>query len=142
MFKKKKQGLFNAADDTEVIVNDFARRYPFEDYRPVEYKPYHKLLEEEMKPRLDHHLEALFAGEVDDANGDMLDNIIFGTYRESLSDLGMQRHSHAVFNRRLAARRHSDREDFGRLAEERKKELTDLEKDYEEIRERVKGRDE
>ena len=87
--KKQEQGLFNTMDDSRVMVHDFTRRYLYESYRSVDYRVFHKLCEEEMKPKLDQHLEALIAGEVDDANGDMLDNIIFGPYRESVPELGV-----------------------------------------------------
>lgn len=130
--KKQEQGLFNTMDDSRVMVHDFTRRYLYESYRSVDYRVFHKLWEEEMKPKLDQHLEALIAGEVDDANGDMLDNIIFGPYRESVPELGVQRLNHKDMNRRLAARRTADREDFVRLGFERQEELARLEEEYKE----------
>lgn len=103
--KKQEQGLFNMMDDSRVIVQDFVRRYIYESYRAVDYKPYHRLCEEEMMPRLDKYLDAMFAGEVDSGNEDMLDNIIFGPYRESVPDLATQRLNHKDMDRRLIARR-------------------------------------
>lgn len=70
---------------------------------------------------------------MDDANGDMLDNIIFGPYRESVPDLNVQRLNHKDMNRRLVARRVSDRADFVRIREERQKELEQLELEYEDV---------
>lgn len=131
--KKKEQGLFNTMDDSRVVVYDFVRRIPIESYRPVEYKLYHKLRDEEMHPKLDRHLDALFAGSVDDGNGDMLDNIIFRSYRESGPDLILQKHTHEDMIRRIVAKRTSDREDFVNLREDRKEELLRLEKEYDEI---------
>lgn len=133
--KKKAQAQFNTMDDSRVIVYDFMRRMKclFESYRPADYKLYPGLCEEEMKPKLDRHLEALFAGDVDDANGDMLDNIIFDPYRESVSYLNVQRLNHKDMNRRLIARRISDRADFERIRDERKVELGYLEQEYKDI---------
>lgn len=137
--RKKKQAMFNTLDDSRVVVNDFMRRGQYESYRSVDYRMYHKLCEEEMLPRLNQHLEALFAGDVDDANGDMLDNIILGAYREAMSDLGIQRQNHKDMNRRLTARRASDRKDFARLREERMEELLRLKKEYEETCNKIIG---
>jgi len=134
--KKKEQAQFNTMDDSRVTVNDFMRHMQslFESYRCTDYRMYYKLCEEEMKPKLDRHLEALFAGDVDDANGDnMLDNIIFGPYRESVPYLNVQRLNHKDMNRRLVARRVSDRADFVRIREERQKELERLEQEYEDV---------
>ena len=86
-----------------------------------------------MKPKVDKHLEALFAGDVDDGNGDMLDNIIFGPYRESVPYLNIQRLNHKDMNRRLVARRVSDRMDFERIRDERKEELERLEQEYKDV---------
>ena len=73
------------------------------------------------------------AGEVDDANGDMLDNIIFSPYRESVPFLNIQRLNHKDMNRRLVARRISDRGDFANIRESRRKELDLLEHEYEHV---------
>ena len=115
--KKKEQAQFNTMDDSRVTVYDFKRRIQclFESYRSTDYRHYPGLSEEEMKPKLDRHLEALFSGDVDDGNGDMLDNIIFGPYRESVPYLNIQRLNHKDMNRRLVARRVSDRADFERF---------------------------
>lgn len=133
--KKKEQAQFNTMDDSRVTVYDFMRRMQplFESYRSADYRPYLGLCEEEMKPKLDRHLEVLFAGDVDDANGDMLDNIIFGPYRESVPYLNIQRLNHKDMNRRLVARRVSDRADFERIRDERKEELERLEQEYEDV---------
>ena len=91
---------------------------------------------------MDQHLEALIAGEVDDANGDMLDNIIFGSYREAVPELGVQRLNHKDMNQRLAARRTADREDFVRLGSERQEELARLEEEYKETCNKIKAAEE
>ena len=133
--KNKEQAQFNTMDDSRVTVYDFMRRMQrlFESYRAADYRVYPGLTEEEMKPKLDRHLEALFAGDVDDANGDMLDNIIFGPYRESVPFLNVQRLNHKDMNRRLVARRVSDRADFERIRNERVEELERLEQEYDEV---------
>lgn len=133
--KKREQAQFNTMDDSRVTVCDFKRRMQclFESYCPADYRLYSRLSEEEMKPKLDKHLEALFAGDVDDANGDMLDNIIFGPYRESVPYLKVQRLNHKDMNRRLVARRVSDRADFERIRDGRKDELKQLEKEYDDV---------
>lgn len=133
--KKKEQAQFNTMDDSRETVYDFMRRMHclYESYRPADYRLYPGLSEEEMKAKLDRHLEALFAGDVDDANGDMLDNIIFGPYRESVPYLNVQRFNHKDMNRRLVARRFSDRADFERIRDERKNELKQLEQEYDDV---------
>ena len=106
--QKKKKAQFNMMGDSRVTCYDFIRRFDglFESYRAADYKLYHRLSEEEMRPKLDQHLEELFTGDVDDAK-DM--------------------------NRRLIAKRVSDYADFVRIREERQKELEQLEKEYEDV---------
>ena len=99
--KKKQQSLYNSVDDSRSTVYDFTLRSTpigFESYRTTEYTLYHKLDEAEMLPRIDDHLEKLFAGNVDDANGDMLDEIIFGAAREALPYLSKQHIFINLFN--------------------------------------------
>ena len=116
MFEKKKsQALLNAVDDSRTVVHDFRLRSSsptgFESYRTVPYRQFHKLEEEEMLPRIEEHLAKLFAGEVDSANGDMIDAVIIGAYREALSDLYRQHYNHMDTLHRLIIRRHiEDRE--------------------------------
>ena len=130
--KKKQQSLFNSIDDSRVTVYDFCLRssvdYGYESYRPVEYQLYHKLKEEEMIPRLDNHLNKLFSGQVDDANGD-----IFGAAREALPDLGRQYYNHMDMLRRLIIRRKTDADDIRRIKEQREKERDLMQTDYENI---------
>ena len=60
--KKKNQALFNAIDDSRIVVHDFrlrATQAGFESYRTVEYRLYHKLEEAEMMPKLEEHLSKL-----------------------------------------------------------------------------------
>lgn len=128
--KKKDQALFNAVDDSRSVVHDFRLRHFFESYRTVEYRLYHKLEESEMLSKLEDHLAKLFAGEVDDANGDMLDAIIFGAAREALPDLSRQHYDHTDMLRRLILRHKSDREDIRMIKEEREVEYESMKADY------------
>ncbi len=135
-WKKKQQALFSAVDDSRSIVNDFRLRSSvigFESYRTVEYRLYHKLEESEMLPLIDEHLSKLFAGEVDDGNGDMLDSIIFGAAREALPDLGHQHYDHIDMIRRLTISRIADRDDIRRIIDERQKERDAMQSDYNSI---------
>ena len=91
--KKKSPALFNAVDDSRIVVHDFRLRgtqVGFESYRTVEYHLYRKLEEAYMMPKLEEHLNRLFAGDIDDANGDMMDAILFSAAREALPELDKQ----------------------------------------------------
>lgn len=133
--KKKNRALFNAVDDSRTVVHDFQLRSSgpngFESYRTMEYRLYHKLEEDEMIPRLEEHLDKLFAGAVDDANADMLDAILFGAAREALPDLGRQHYDHLDMLRRLIIRRKADREDLRRIRDDRVEEYESMKADYE-----------
>lgn len=134
--KKEQQALFNSVDDSRSVVNDFRLRSTvigFESYRTVEYRLYPKLEETVMQPLLDDHLSKLFAGEVDDGNGDMLDAILFGAAREALPDLGRQRYDHNDMLRRLIISRMADRDDIRRIRDERINERDVMQADYDKI---------
>lgn len=138
MFEKKKNhSLLNAVDDNKTLVNDFRLRSSspigFESYRAVDYHLYHKLEEDEMIPRLEEHLSKLFSGEVDDANGDMLDNIIFSAAREGIADLGRQHYDHMDTLRRLSVRSKADCQDLRKIRDARVEELALVQKEYEHI---------
>lgn len=130
MFGRQKQALFNTVDDSRATVYDFRRRFPYESYRPADYTLYSKLEESEMLPKLDAHLTVLLAGEVDEANGNMADSLIFDVAYAAVADLDRQRCNHGDMLRRLIARRQADREDFVKMLEERKRELSRLERDF------------
>lgn len=135
MFIKRKHR--REEPESRKITPDFLRRPEYEACRAPEYRVYPKLEEARLLPLLDAHLEALFAGTVDDANGDMLDGIIFAPAREAVPDLIRQRCDHADVLRRLIARRKADREDFGRILEARRQELAELEADHEKTCRRI-----
>lgn len=119
----------NAVDDNKSMVHDFRLRSSaigFESYRTCEYRLYHKLKEGEMLKILENHLSKLFNGEVDDANGDMLDAILFDTAREAISDLQNQRCDHKDVLRRLSVRHKADCADIKMMLEARLKEYEQL----------------
>ena len=84
-----------------------------------------------MIPRLEEHLNRLFTGSVDEANGDMLIDTIFGAAREALPDLGRQHYDHLDMLRRLIIRRKADREDLRRIRDDRVEEYESIKADYE-----------
>lgn len=132
--KNKKQALLNAIDDSRAVVDDFrlrASKVGVESYRTMEYRVFHKLEEEQMIPLLDEHLNKLFSGEVDSANADMLDAILFDTAREGLVDINNQHCAHTDTLRRLIIRRKADREDLRRIRDDRVDELNSMKADYE-----------
>ena len=134
--KKKRQTLYNSVDDSRSTVYDFTLRSTpigFESYRTTEYTLYDKLDEAVMIPRIDEHLDKLFAGDVDDANGDMLDEIIFGAAREALPHLSKQHIDHNDTIRRFIVRRTADREDICRIRDERIVERDTMQADYDKI---------
>ena len=81
-----------SVDDTPEVVNDFRRQIPFWSYRPVEYRSYAPFVN--LGIILDDYLEKLFTGELDEGNGDVLDNIIFDSMRQAFHDLDVQKAQH------------------------------------------------
>lgn len=97
-------------DDTRVVVHDFQRRAPFWSYRTVPYKEYEPLVN--LQGKLDDYLDALFCGDIDSANGDVLDNIIFDTVRQAQDDLNRQRVEHGDTIKSFGIRAEGDRAAF------------------------------
>lgn len=129
--KKKKHTLINNLDDTRETAYDFRRRLTvFESYRPSEYRMTPKLEEDVVMPMLETHLEKLFAGEIDDANGDVLDRLIFAGAREGKPYLALQHYEHKDLIARLVARWKSDYKDLKNLREFRGQELEELLADH------------
>lgn len=136
MFGKKKQphSLLNSVDDSKTIINSFCLRssneYGIESLRTVDYRRYHKLEETEMIPILEERFEKMAAGDVDDANGDMLNDIIFSAAFEAFADLKLQQSDHKDMIRRFIVCRKADREDILRVMQEREKEYDMLQNDF------------
>ena len=106
----KENAPMKAVDDQAEIVHDFTRRAPFWSYRTVPYRDYPALIE--LKGVLDAHLDALFRGEIDDGNGDVLDNLIFDTVRQAQADLRLQQVSHRDTIKSFGIRAESDHAAF------------------------------
>lgn len=79
-------------DDRRVIVNDFVRRAPFWSYRVKDYQIYPPFAD--YQKEIDAYLEKLFSGELDDGNGDVLDNLISDMFHKAKQDLNRQRQEH------------------------------------------------
>ncbi len=135
--KQKKKGIFNILEDRRTVIHDFrlrtSRPLSCESVRAANYLLYHKLDEDEMLPRLDEHLNKLLAGEVDSANDDMLDAIIFAAAREGVPFLEQQRCEHADIIRRLIVARKANNEDLRRIRNERVVEYESLKAEYDEL---------
>lgn len=134
-WKKKKKSIptYNVIESDWTTAYDFRLRSTllgFESYRVAEYHAYHKLIDDEMLPRLDDHLDKLFAGDVDDGNGDILIGIILSTACEAIPDLARQRVDHTDMIRRLIVRTEVDLEDIKNLKSHRESELHDLQDEH------------
>lgn len=97
-------------DDRTVVVNDFIRRTPFWSYRTVSYKDYSPLMN--FGKVIDEHLQELFKGQIDEANGDALDNLIFDIVRQAELDLADQRCKHRDMINSFGIRARGDRNSF------------------------------
>ena len=137
---RTKPTMYNEIDDTRSTVYDFKLRISslaYESYRTTEYKVYHKLNEDEMIPILDDKLNQMFAGEVDDGNGDMLDDIILSAAREGMQYLAKAHVDHRDSIHRFIVRRIADREDIERIRDAREEELETLNEDYAKVLEAI-----
>ena len=85
-----------------------------------------------MIPQIDTHLDRLFSGDVDEANANLLDSMIFSVYRVAVSDLSKQRDKHREVIDDLVARHTADEKDKRRARELAQEELNSLEKKYKE----------
>ena len=134
MFGRKKNT--GAEEVKKREVHDFILRsteLSFESYRTVDYRLYPQLSAEYMMPIIDAHLDKLLSGEVDDANGDMLDRLLFVPARIALPDLISQHVDHSDVLRRFIVRRNADRKDLKEILSQRQAELDDLNNEYENV---------
>lgn len=92
------------------VKHDFARRSPYWQYRPAKYQQYKPF--DEYREEIDQYLEKLFGGEIDEENGDVLDNLIGDITRQALNDLDRQRVEHRDAIHSLHVRFESDRTSF------------------------------
>lgn len=134
--KKQKKALFYDVDDSRITADDFRLRSTilgFECYRVLEYILYQELEESVMIPKIDDHLSKLFSGNVDDANGNMLDSIIISPARKAIPDLNRQRYNHDDTLQRLIIRHNADMEDIRRIVQDREKEYESIKADYDKV---------
>lgn len=121
----------------EVMVNDFQRRTPYWSYRPANYRIYEPFME--YKKEIDKYLEKLFSGEIDDGNGDVLDNMIAQMTRQAERVLDEQRTEHKDMLKSFDIRRLSDRETFENQLKLLRDSLEKNKSDQEEYRNRMRG---
>lgn len=96
-----------AVSSEEAVVNDFERRIPYWSYRPTNYKVFEPFME--YKSEIDGYLEKLFNGEIDDGNGDVLDNMIMDMARQAEKSLAKQHTEHGDIIKSFDIRAKSDR---------------------------------
>ncbi len=134
--KKQKKALFYDVDDSRITADDFRLRstiLAFECYRALEYTIYKELEKSVMIPKIDAHLSKLFSGNVDDANGNMVDSIILSVARKAVPDLNRQRYNHDDTLQRLIIRHNADMEDIRRITQDREKEYESIKADYDKV---------
>lgn len=134
--KKQKKALFHDVDDSRITVYDFRLRstiLAFECYRNLEYTIYKELEKSVMIPKIDAHLSKLFSGDVDNANGNMLDSIIISPARKAIPDINRQRYNHDDNLQRLVIRHNTDIEDIKRILQDREKERESIKEDYDKV---------
>lgn len=110
-----------AVDNEEVIVNDFVRRIPYWSYRTTNYRLYEPFTA--YQKEIDEHLEKLFAGEIDDANDDILDVAIMNMTKQAEKFLKQQRIEHHDVIKSFDIRAKSDKKAFEHQLELLKEEL-------------------
>ena len=96
--------------DGDEIVNDFVRRTPFWSYRTTSYQIYEPFMN--YKEEIDRYLEKLFAGEIDDGNGDVLDSMISDMERQAEKHLLRQHSEHQDVIKSFELRMLGDRKAF------------------------------
>lgn len=133
--KKKMQSMFNSVDSTRTPYYGFCLRtgrdYGIESLRTPEYSMLPGFTDAEMLPLLDEHFNKMAAGEVDEANGDMLNDLIFSKAFEGLSDLQHQKSDHTDMIRRFIVHRKADENDIERIKKEREDECIVLQNELE-----------
>ena len=117
-------------------VHDFTRRSPYWQYRPVRYQQYKPF--EEYQAEIDQYLGKLFGGEIDEENGDILDNLIGDITRQALRHLDRQRVDHQDIIRSLYIRHESDRTQFENQLQHLEESLDENRRDQENVMRRLK----
>ena len=128
--KKRDSATYCTVDTQKEIKNDFCLRSSnvgFESYRTVDYRKCPELFMETYYGAIDEHLDRLFKGEIDDANGNVLERFTFGPVRKAFPDLRIQHIDRQDTIRRFIVRNSSDLNDLKAIREARQSELNDLE---------------
>lgn len=134
LFKKKKPT--RVVDDTESIVTDFRLRSPFWCYRAVSYRVWEPFAG--YGKTIDSYLEKLFEGEIDDGNGDVLDNMICDMARQAERDLDRQHTEHGDIIRTFGIRSQGDRRAFVQERGLLQSALDETEQHLDEVRARMR----
>ena len=131
MSKQKEVHTSKAVDDTLDVVNDFTYQIPYWSYKVSAYREYSPFAD--LTATLDEHLEKLFAGEIDDGNGDVLDCLIADYARENFRYLAQQRVEHCgalkMFQVQREGAKHSFESHYKSIeqtAQEKRDELEEL----------------
>ncbi|MBQ9562771.1 MAG: hypothetical protein IJU99_04900 [Lachnospiraceae bacterium] len=126
------------ASDLPETVN-FVRQRPYASFRPVDFIPYAPLYEESER-KIDDWLNRLFEGEIDDANGDVLDSLITDTLRLALHSLADQHVTHVDRVRDLSVQFSAGRLHYEEHEKDAGELLERLTADYEEADARVRAK--
>jgi hypothetical protein len=132
----KKTTPTKVVDNTETVVYDFKLRAPFWSYRTVPYREYEPF--SGFTPEINSHLDKLFQGEIDDGNGDVLDNMICDMARQAEKDLDKQRTEHGDIIKSFDIRNRGDRTAFEHELTLLQSELLENEQQTAEIKTRLK----
>ncbi len=125
LFKSDPAVKADAAEGSEEAVHDFTLRTPYWSYRPVPYRSYAPL--DGLQAELDRRLDALFSGDIDEGNANVLDGLVFDVVRQARADLDRQLASHRDMIASLGLRPAGDSAQFtqqlGYLKEDLKQNL-------------------
>lgn len=119
--------------------NTFYSQRPYADLYPAEYEPYAPLFSQ-LKEELDQYLEKLLEGELDDANGDVLDSIITDYMRQAINDLSYQRVKHRQTIHELVIVPEALRRSFEENQPILESEMSELKSELQDIQSRIKHR--
>ena len=143
--KKQQQGLTHSVDNSRspaYLTLRTGGEQGIESFRAADFCDYKKLTDDEMIPVLKNHLQKMFAGDVDEGNNDMLNNIIFSTAFEAFSDLDKQLPDRIDVTRRIIMCIQADRNDSARIRDERLPELDKLQHKLDKLNRKIEESEE
>ena len=129
----------NSQTSGEPEVVTFVRQRPYADFRPMDYRP-SPLLFEETEKKMEQWLSALFAGEIDDGNGNVLDSLIIDTVRLAMDDLADQHVTHLDRIRDLHLQFQAGKVHFEEQCKDAESLLEELEAEHKEASDRAASR--